>query len=42
LQVQKSRKSEKDTDYTNEWGDNMMAYLWDGPENSDEEVQDFL
>ena len=42
LQVQKSRKSEKDTDFTNEWGDNMINYLWDGPENSDKEVADLV
>jgi len=23
---------------SNEWGDNLEAYLWDGPEDSDEEI----
>ena len=25
---------------TNQYGDNMMDFLWDGPEDSDEEIED--
>lgn len=27
---------------TNEWGDNMEAYIWDGPEDSDEEIEEMV
>ena len=29
-------------DAINDMGDNMKQYLWDGPENSDEEVEDMV
>ena len=28
----------KEKDYTNHWGDNMVQYMWDGPEDPDEEI----
>ena len=26
----------------NKWGDDMQNFLWDGPEDSDEEIQELL
>ena len=31
---------EDDPLYINEYGDNMKNYKWDGPEDSDEEIED--
>ena len=40
--TEEEQKKDRIENPTNEFGDNMESYLWDGPDDSDEEIPEMV